>query len=194
MPKDMENIRKVISRFRIMVARPVSGTLKSENCNDIPLGTEMNNNNNREYTNGEITVFWKPSTCIHATICFMKLRKVFDPTKRPWVNMQGATTQEIIDICDQCPTDALTWKWNRDLSATEQEDLSKEPVGEEQVPVPVTEINIIENGPALIKGKFRVTKAGKPITTGEMISICRCGHSHNQPFCDGTHYDTKFRG
>jgi uncharacterized Fe-S cluster protein YjdI len=154
----------------------------------------VSNNNNREYSNGEITVFWKPDACVHATICFMKLRKVFDPTKRPWVNMQGASTQEIISIVEQCPTDALTWKWNKDLTPTEQEDLVKEPVGVEMVPEPVVEINIIENGPALIKGKFRVTKAGVTLETGNIISICRCGESHNKPFCDGTHYDTKFKG
>lgn len=155
----------------------------------------MNKNNNREYTNGEITVFWKPDTCIHATICFMKLRKVFDPTKRPWVNMQGATTQEIIDIVDQCPTDALTWKWNRDLTVSEAEELNNELEGEEMVPLPVTEISIVENGPALIKGKFRMKKSsGEPFETPAQIALCRCGSSHNKPFCDGSHFNSGFRG
>jgi uncharacterized Fe-S cluster protein YjdI len=148
----------------------------------------MSNKNDREYSNGEITVFWKPDACIHVTICFMKLRKVFDPTQRPWVNMQGASTQEIIDIVDKCPTDALTWKWNKDLTAIEKEDLEKKPVGEEMVPAPVTEITLIENGPALIKGKFRVSKSsGEIIPTSRQIAICRCGSSRNKPFCVGTH-------
>jgi uncharacterized Fe-S cluster protein YjdI len=155
----------------------------------------MTNKNNREYTNGEITVFWKPDTCIHATICFMKLRKVFDPTKRPWVNMQGASNQEIIDIVEQCPTDALTWKWNRDLTVSEKEELISEPAGEEMVPEPVAEITIIENGPALVKGKFRVLKtSGDKIETAEQIALCRCGASHNKPFCDGSHHASGFKG
>ncbi len=155
----------------------------------------MSSQNNRDYTNGEITVFWKPDTCIHATICFMKLRKVFDPTKRPWVNMQGATTEEIISIVDQCPTDALTWKYNRDLTPTEKQETAAAPAGEEMVPLPVTEITLIENGPALIKGKFRMKNtSGQIIETAPQIALCRCGSSHNKPFCDGTHHQSGFRG
>jgi uncharacterized Fe-S cluster protein YjdI len=154
----------------------------------------MTKSNNREYTNGEITVFWKPDTCIHATICFMKLRKVFDPTKRPWVNMEGASTQEIIDIVEQCPTDALTWKWNRDLTTAEKEELTNEPAGDEMVPAPVAEITIIENGPALVKGKFRLQKtSGEKYETAEQIALCRCGASRNKPFCDGSHHGSGFK-
>jgi uncharacterized Fe-S cluster protein YjdI len=155
----------------------------------------MSNKNDREYSNGEITVFWKPDACIHATICFMKLRKVFDPTKRPWVNMNGASTPDITGIVEQCPTDALTWKWNKDLTVTEKEELGKEPAGEEMVPAPVTEITLIQNGPALVKGKFRMKRSsGEIIETAGQIALCRCGASQNKPFCDGTHYSTGFRG
>ena len=148
----------------------------------------MSSSNNREYTNGEITVFWKPDTCIHATICFMKLRKVFDPSKRPWVNMNGAPTQEIISIVEKCPTDALTWKWNKDLTATEAAELTKEPTDEEMVPAPVAEITLIDKGPAIIKGKFRISnQMGEKIETAEQVALCRCGRSNNLPFCDGSH-------
>ena len=160
----------------------------------------MAKSNDREYSNGEITVFWKPDACIHSTVCFMKLRKVFDPTKRPWVNMQGATTKDIIDIVEQCPTDALTWKWNRDLTSAEEDGLTSVPAGEEVVPTaiipaPVTEITLIENGPALVKGNFKMKKTtGESIETPGQIALCRCGSSHNKPFCDGTHHASGFRG
>lgn len=153
------------------------------------------NPNDREYTNGEITVFWKPDLCIHATICFMKLRKVFDPTKRPWVNMEGASTEEIIDIVDQCPTDALTWKWNKDLSEEEKSALQEKDTAEEKVPTPVPEIMIVDGGPALVKGKIKVVDGnGKLIETASQFAMCRCGASHNKPFCDGTHHTTGFKG
>ncbi|MFO7616176.1 MAG: (4Fe-4S)-binding protein [Bacteroidales bacterium] len=148
----------------------------------------MSNPNDREYTNGEITVYWKPDLCIHATICFMKLRKVFDPSKRPWVNMNGATTQEIINIVDQCPTDALLWKWNRDIAAAEPQQDAGEAAKEEEMQEPFAEITLIDGGPAIITGKARLmNQSGEQIPSGSRISLCRCGKSKRNPFCDGSH-------
>ncbi len=155
----------------------------------------MSNPNNRQYSNDDVTVFWKPETCIHATICFMKLRKVFDPTKRPWVNMANGTTKEIVDIVEQCPTDALTWKWNKDLTSEEINNINCAPASEDKVPTPPpTEILIIDNGPAIIKGNFNVSRgSGKKIETTNQIALCRCGGTENHPFCDGSHLVNGFR-
>lgn len=65
-----------------------------------------------EYNNGEITVSWNQSKCVQAGVCHTELRKVFDPTKRPWINMLGASTQEIINTVEKCPTGALSFVYN----------------------------------------------------------------------------------
>ena len=54
-------------------------------------------NNNREYSNGEITVIWQPDKCIHSAICFKGLAAVFDPRRKPWVDMSRADSQTIIN-------------------------------------------------------------------------------------------------
>jgi uncharacterized Fe-S cluster protein YjdI len=61
------------------------------------------------YTNGEITVLWKPNRCIHSGICVRGLPRVFDVKRRPWVDILAATTSEIRDQVDRCPSGALSW-------------------------------------------------------------------------------------
>ena len=56
------------------------------------------------------------------------------------------------------------------------------------------EINIMENGPILVKGETTVTKGGEKIKVSENYALCRCGQSKNQPMCDGTHKSCNFKG
>ena len=44
------------------------------------------------------------------------------------------------------------------------------------------------------KGECHGWKAGKEYPVSETYALCRCGHSKNKPFCDGTHTQTKFDG
>lgn len=62
----------------------------------------------RTYTNGEITVEWRPELCIHCQACITGLPKVFDLTRRPWVDMTAATTEEIRTQVAACPSRALS--------------------------------------------------------------------------------------
>ncbi len=57
-------------------------------------------------------------------------------------------------------------------------------------------IEVRENGPYLVTGDVRVFDAAgvefeRP--QGTAIAFCRCGHSDNKPFCDGTHKRIGFR-
>lgn len=63
----------------------------------------------RRYSNTEIEVVWKPALCIHCRECIVGLPKVFDMEARPWVNMRGGTTEEIIQQVEKCPSGALSY-------------------------------------------------------------------------------------
>jgi uncharacterized Fe-S cluster protein YjdI len=66
----------------------------------------------KHYSNGEITVVWKPHVCTHSTICFRGLPEVFDPRVRPWVNIEGADSKTIIEQVSKCPSGALSIEYN----------------------------------------------------------------------------------
>ena len=61
------------------------------------------------YTKGDLTVVWQPDRCFHCSNCWKGLKVVFDPWKKPWVNMDGADEQQIIDQVNLCPSGALSY-------------------------------------------------------------------------------------
>lgn len=66
----------------------------------------------KKYSNGEVTIIWKPDACIHSAVCFKGLSQVFDPRKRPWITPEGGTTQQIVEQVNKCPSKALTFFMN----------------------------------------------------------------------------------
>ena len=52
-----------------------------------------------------------------------------------------------------------------------------------------------ENGPYLVTGPVRLQDVdGREIEHPDPMAMCRCGHSGNKPFCDGTHLKIDFDG
>ncbi len=66
----------------------------------------------KEYSNGEITVVWKPGKCIHAGICVKSLPDVYDPNGKPWIQPENASAEALIKQIDQCPSAALSYYKN----------------------------------------------------------------------------------
>lgn len=158
---------------------------------------------NRTYSNKDISVYWKPGKCIHSSICYTKLIDVFNPIKRPWVNLDAASSEKIIEVVNKCPTEALMWKWNdskKNDGVTKSDsnhikirrpyDFAELDKKEKYTSDPV-EVQVMKNGPLKISGNIILKDSeGKQIDTGEVIYICRCGASKKMPFCDGAHKRT----
>ena len=136
----------------------------------------------KTYTNGEITVVWKPSVCVHSKVCWTQLSEVFNPKARPWINMDGADTQRIAEQVDRCPSKALSYFRNEE--AIQPDDVQAESIVE---PMP--------NGPLLIYGNLKVKDAqGNETQKNKVTAFCRCGASSNKPYCDGSHVKIGFVG
>lgn len=62
----------------------------------------------KRYSNGDITVVWQPSLCIHSGNCARGLPLVFSPRRRPWIDVAAATSEEIVAQVGKCPSGALS--------------------------------------------------------------------------------------
>jgi CDGSH-type Zn-finger protein len=62
--------------------------------------------------------------------------------------------------------------------------------------MPSTKITVNNNGPLRVEGDFEILDPeGKAfgLAGRTRVSLCRCGHSANKPFCDGSHKSSGFQ-
>jgi CDGSH-type Zn-finger protein len=61
--------------------------------------------------------------------------------------------------------------------------------------MPPTKVIVKNDGPLRVEGEFEIVDAdGKVfgVAGRTAIGLCRCGHSANKPFCDGSHKGAGF--
>ena len=63
----------------------------------------------KEYSNVDITIKWQPKLCQHATVCVKTLPEVYNPKASPWITIENATTEELKNQINQCPSGALSY-------------------------------------------------------------------------------------
>lgn len=136
----------------------------------------------KEYTNGEITIVWQPNKCIHSAVCKNGLFEVFNPKARPWINIQGASSERISEQIKKCPSGALSIK---DDATSEDKPLPESTN---------SSIAVLKNGPLMVKGAVVIKhKNGNEEQISKDVFLCRCGQSENKPFCDGAHKKCGFK-
>ena len=64
----------------------------------------------KRYSNGAVTVIWKPALCQHSGICARGLPAVFNPSRRPWIQLEHSDTATITAQVERCPSGALSWE------------------------------------------------------------------------------------
>ncbi|MFA7249757.1 MAG: (4Fe-4S)-binding protein [Dehalococcoidia bacterium] len=133
----------------------------------------------RSYRTDRIEITWEPSLCIHFAACIRGSQAAFNPRRRPWVDATAETPDRLEEIVIQCPTGALHLLRH-----------DGQPSREPEAPVSVTPQL---DGPLFIRGPFEVSdRRGNVVRRDTRMALCRCGHSHNKPFCDDSHYRVGF--
>jgi uncharacterized Fe-S cluster protein YjdI len=55
-----------------------------------------------------IIVHYDPAVCTHAGRCVQSLPSVFNVSRNPWIDANGASPEEIVAAVARCPSGALT--------------------------------------------------------------------------------------
>ena len=64
-------------------------------------------NGMKEYSNGEVTITWEPEKCVHSGVCVKGLGDVFQPKEKPWIKIDAATSETLVNQVKKCPSGAL---------------------------------------------------------------------------------------
>ena len=138
------------------------------------------------YETDQVRVAFDPKVCVHSGTCLKRLPAVFDTSHRDWIDPSKASSQEVMQAVAACPSGALRASLVTSVHRVLPDVPLPHPVATATAtPVCVT---VRPNGSLLVEGPFRVVDPdGNVIREGEKCGLCRCGHSKNKPFCDGSH-------
>ncbi|WP_111684306.1 (4Fe-4S)-binding protein [Winogradskyella tangerina] len=65
------------------------------------------------FSNEDITVTYDPRCCVNAGICARQLSDVFRSSVIPWIDLDGAHNDAIINQIKKCPSGALKFHLNQ---------------------------------------------------------------------------------
>lgn len=134
----------------------------------------------RTYETKRIAVHWDSSRCIHTRRCIEALPGVFDPQRRPWIDVTRAEADALAAAVERCPTGALR---HTRLDGAEGER-----------PASPATATPTDDGPLMVRGDLRVVGPdGETLSEETRVTLCRCGNSRNQPYCDNSHVEGGFR-
>ena len=122
----------------------------------------------RAYSAPGATVYYDRGRCLHFAECVRGLPEVFDVKKRPWIQPENASAEQVAEVVRRCPSGALHYR------------LEEGPSEEPEQP---TRVEFVANGPINLRGDLSIE-----VPAGRMrevrASLCRCGRTENAPFCD----------
>jgi uncharacterized Fe-S cluster protein YjdI len=136
------------------------------------------------YAGDGFEVTYDPGVCTHAGECVRGLPEVFDSQARPWVRPERAPAARVAEVVARCPSGALKFVAPGASGARAPE-----------APAARSIVSVKPDGPLLLSGDFEIRALdGTVLFAGQKAALCRCGHSGNKPFCDGSHKGAGFKG
>ena len=120
------------------------------------------------------TVTYNPRLCAHAAECVRLAHAVFDPARKPWIDPDQGTADQIRDVVRACPSGALALE------------------GPEHLLPEGVRIGVQKDGPYWVLRSHVDAPPPGQAACDDKVVLCRCGMSGNKPYCDGTHRAEKW--
>jgi CDGSH-type Zn-finger protein/uncharacterized Fe-S cluster protein YjdI len=123
----------------------------------------------------KLVLKFEAKRCIHSRHCVLGAPRVFlANVQGAWLYPDEMDAEGLVYIARTCPSGAITYD--------RLDGGPAEPVPE------VNELRLRENGPYAVRADVELDGHGELIRA----TLCRCGASHNKPFCDGSHHAIEF--
>ena len=123
------------------------------------------------YESAQISITYNPRLCSHAAECARIAGNIFDSAKKPWVQLDNGTVDEVKAVVAACPSGAFAL------------------LGPEHLTSDRAEIEVEKDGPYWVTGPVMDAPDAGEGASREKYVLCRCGLSGNKPYCDGSHKD-----
>jgi CDGSH-type Zn-finger protein/uncharacterized Fe-S cluster protein YjdI len=132
-----------------------------------------------DYPGQAIDVHWDERLCIHIGECGNAKGDLFVGGRDPWCIPDLSTQAEVREICERCPSGALSYT-------------DKAGGGPETAPEENT-VMVTYRGPLYVTGDLTIEGAPEDMPGVRFrAALCRCGASQNKPFCDNSHLKSGF--
>jgi len=128
------------------------------------------------YEGKDVTVHFNPLLCSHAAECGKRLLPVFNPEQKPWVQPDNGSVDDIMAVVRACPSGALQ------AGTPAQHATGDTP-----------KVTIDKDGPYRVENIALADANWSESASRAKYVLCRCGHSQNKPFCDGSHQDAGWK-
>ncbi|MCA9588747.1 MAG: CDGSH iron-sulfur domain-containing protein [Myxococcales bacterium] len=132
------------------------------------------------YEGKHLDVLWDGRLCIHVGECGRSADDLFTAGRKPWCQPDLVETTNATQVCERCPTGALTYE--------------RKDAGPAEAPSAVNTVVVSSRGPLYVKGELRIAGAAADMPGVQFrAALCRCGESKNKPFCDNSHEAAGFK-
>ena len=132
-----------------------------------------------KYPGANTDVFWDSRLCIHIAECGRAEGDLFVAGRKPWCDPDTSSDDGVADVCERCPTGALTYQVKDDSKEEHAADSNT--------------VTIVSRGPLFVRGQLQIEGAADDQPGLKYrAALCRCGQSRNKPFCDNSHEKAGF--